>query len=110
MSGLHSGQCGLTDGSAKGAWRLPTLAEWQGIVKADCYPSQGVPTLPDKAGTGCYATGTQWATGVLSSFYWSSTTYAADPTFGGDTYLYFGYIEYRDKIDGFYVWPVRRAR
>ena len=31
-AGLAAGQCGLTDGSSAGDWRLPTKAEWQATI------------------------------------------------------------------------------
>ena len=31
-AGLADGQCGLTDGSSAGDWRLPTKAEWEATV------------------------------------------------------------------------------
>ncbi len=105
---LASGQCGLTDGSQAGDWRLPTKAEWEAILKPSCFPSPGQPTLPDKLGTGCYATGTQWATDVQSSFYWSTTTYtAADPDFARIAVLNNGTIGVHFKGSNSYVWPVR---
>jgi formylglycine-generating enzyme required for sulfatase activity len=107
-SGLQSGQCGLTDASARGAWRLPTQTEWQGIVKASCYPSPGAPTIPDKAGTGCYATGTQWASGVQSYYYWSSTAFAGTPNAAWSARLHLGDVNGGDgKANVFHVWPVR---
>jgi hypothetical protein len=49
---LHTGQCGLTDASSAGDWRLPTKTEWATIVKSSCFPSSNGPTIPDTLGTG----------------------------------------------------------
>jgi hypothetical protein len=106
-SGLQSGQCGLTDGSAKGAWRLPSPAEWQGIFKASCYPNPGAPTILDKAGTGCHATGAQWASGVQSNFYWSSTTDSDFPLSAWGVNLGNGSVDENIKNQPYGVWPVR---
>jgi hypothetical protein len=39
-AGLGAGQCGLTDGSSPGDWRLPTLVEWQArpSFREECLP------------------------------------------------------------------------
>lgn len=104
---LKDGDCELTDHSSAGNWRLPTKEEWEAIVKASCYPSPGGPTIPDKVGTGCYATGTQWASGVQSNHYWSSATYTDDPSFAWDAHLHNGVVNHFDKTGTVYVWPVR---
>ena len=102
VSRLQSGQCGLTDGSAKGDWRLPTKAEWQALVNTSC----ATPALPNAAGTGCYSTGA-WATGVQLSGYWSSTTFATNPGIAWGVDLNDGYVSRLDKSFTYYVWPVR---
>ena len=105
---LHGGQCGLTDGSVAGSWRLPTQWEWAGILKASCY-APGSPTLPDSTGFGCFDTSPlgQWATGVQAQRYWSSIT-AAD-SFGAAYFasLEWGFIDYVARTNAYLVWPVR---
>jgi hypothetical protein len=80
---LASGQCGLSDGSAAGSWRLPTNDEWKALEGSVTESFR----LPDRIGTGWYfAPGAdQWATGVqtsISNCYWSSSI-VADPVFYG---------------------------
>jgi hypothetical protein len=104
---LHTGQCGLTDGSVAGNWRLPTKGEWTALLTGSCVFS-GFPALPDKTGSGCYYSSTagQWAVGLQTKSYWSSTTtwdmlgayYAAL----GD-----GYVDYLPKVGVYLLWPVR---
>jgi hypothetical protein len=53
VSLLASGQCGLSDNSSAGDWRLPTRAEFE----ATWDPSCPAPTLPNATGTGCAADG-----------------------------------------------------
>lgn len=110
-SALQLGRCGLTDGSGKGDWRLPTQAEWQGLVKPSCYASAGSPAIPDKVGTGCYATGTQWASGVQSVGNWSSSTNATSPNLAWTAFLHTGVVD-ANGLKGFggAVWPVRGGR
>ena len=71
--------CGLSDGSAKGDWRLPTHLEWRRIVEF----AEGTAcpqTLTDDSGRRCWsdATGTTSITGLLATGYWSSTEVATD--------------------------------
>jgi hypothetical protein len=105
---LHSGQCGLSDGSVVGSWRLPTQEEWAGILKASCY-ALGNPTLPDSTDSGCFATSPSgpWATGVQAQNYWSSTTYWATAGAAYFASLGGGFIDYIAKTYPYYVWPVR---
>jgi len=103
LAHLEDGECGLSDHSSAGSWRLPTLTEWQAIVKSSCGP----PTIPDKAGTGCYATGTQWASGVRSSFYWSSSTVLINPGRAWGVYLLDGSVFSDPNSNRNDVWPVR---
>jgi hypothetical protein len=80
INGLASGQCGLTDGSTAGQWRLPNRQEMLSL-------SDRAPTFP-QAGyfNGAYQASTA-VTGpvifnnfIVSDYYWTSTTDAADTT------------------------------
>jgi hypothetical protein len=62
---LASGQCGLSDGSSAGQWRLPNLIELESVVD----PSASDPAL----------TADNPFANVAASIYWTSTSY-----FGGD--------------------------
>jgi len=70
-AGLAAGQCGLTDGSSPGDWRLPTQAEWQATVARavalGC--TAGAATLTNDPGTGCLGAGPTSFTGVQSNIY-----------------------------------------
>jgi len=72
---LASGQCGLTDGSAAGSWRLPTQQEWADLEQPACAQDPSGPAIPDISGTTCYSHG-PWASVDWESpvDYWSSTT------------------------------------
>jgi hypothetical protein len=106
---LASGQCGLTDGSKAGDWRLATKDEWMALFRSNCYPSPGGPTIPDKTGDACYTGGTPWATNVQSADYWSSTT-NADPTTAWALDLFSGSNSGGVKTLNLYAWPVRIGR
>ncbi len=97
---LNSGECGLTDGSVEGDWRLPNVREMQSLVHYGCYN----PALPDTLGTGC---GSGPFTGVQSYFYWSSTTEADATAYAWVMYLDYGDVRTVAKSNTFYVWPVR---
>lgn len=70
------GDCGLTDGSRRGDWRLPSKGEWRML-----YPRTSCGSAPrivgngnGPAGNGCY-TDSAWAVDVLAAaYYWSSTS------------------------------------
>jgi hypothetical protein len=93
--GLRDGQCGLSDGSVAGEWRLPTRDEWlatltaRGFFKTATETARCVlPALRANDGMSCYATATagpgpaQHAfLNVVSGGYWSSSTYEVDPSY-----------------------------
>jgi hypothetical protein len=88
---LNNGECGLTDGSVEGDWRLPNRREMQSLI--DC--EQALPALPSS----------HPFTGVQSDAYWSSTTWA--PSLAWYVDLRWGVVSGQDKNAAFYVWPVR---
>ena len=64
---LNSGECGLTDGSVQGNWRLPNVRELQSLIDYGRYQ----PALPS---------GHPFI-GVRSAYYWTSTTYAGSSSY-----------------------------
>lgn len=101
-NGLNSGECGLTDGSVQGDWRLPNSNELASLVHKGYYN----PAVPNTAGTGKWAEGDPFNS-VVSSLYWSSTADASSPAYAWYVRMYNGhvYVNY-DSLD-LYVWPVR---
>lgn len=76
---LQNGQCGLTDSSQPGDWRLPSNAEWMAMVDAaKNHPLLQCtnPTLTDDRGSACFGdgSGSSFANVVPDGGYWSSTT------------------------------------
>ena len=81
ISSLASGQCGLSDGSTPGQWRMPNRAEMLSL-------SDRAPTFPQAN----YFNGIPGSDGInvinpvifnnfiVSDYYWTSTTDAADTT------------------------------
>ncbi len=90
---LNSGECGLSDGSAEGAWRLPNVREQQSLIDY----GQRYPALPSG----------HPFTGVQTYFYWSSSSYANYPPYAWYVDLGDGVVTYDDKANSFYIWPVR---
>ncbi|MBI3523609.1 MAG: DUF1566 domain-containing protein [Betaproteobacteria bacterium] len=80
VNGLASGQCGLTDGSSAGQWRMPNRNEMLSL-------SDRAPTFPQASYlNGQYQASTA-VTGpvifknfIVFDYYWTSTTDAADTT------------------------------
>ena len=98
---LASGQCGLSDSSTAGDWRLPTKEEWGEFVCSQ-YDD---PAVCNTKGTG------QWSEGdpfdnVQPDAYWSSTEYFSGYAMYVD--LYYGGMNHRLKTSvSCWVWPVR---
>ena len=90
---LNSGECGLSDGSVEGDWRLPNVRELQSLIDYGRY----TPALPSG----------HPFTGVQSIFYWSSTSFADGVSSAWCVALPYGHVLAYDKTDTYYVWPVR---
>ena len=94
---LKNGECGLSDGSAMGDWRLPNVREMQSLVD---YGDVGV-------SAGLVLPSGHPFTGVQSSFYWTSTTKADVSSLAWLVTLAYGDLTFGTKADEDYVWPVR---
>jgi hypothetical protein len=99
---LADGQCGLTDGSVAGDWRLPTNEEWGALFDTNYYG----PALSNATGTGKWSEGDAFIN-VQSRFYWTSTTYTSSGNVSLAVRLSNGLVSSYDKANSFYVWPVR---
>ena len=94
-NGLADGQCGLTDGSNAGDWRLPNHKELFSLID----PENNNPALPS---------GHPFINVQSSTInYWSSTTYS--PYTPGAWYVGMDYGDVNTQAKTFdgYVWPVR---
>jgi hypothetical protein len=91
-NGLADGQCGLTDGSQVGDWRLPNLRECHSLID---YGSSD-PALP----SGHPFTNVEMT-------YWSSTNNASYPWISWHVSLLSGSVSYNNKTDPYFVLAVR---
>jgi hypothetical protein len=79
VSALQSGQCGLTDGSTAGRWRMPNRKEMESLSdriqtnEADFFNAAWISADP-----GLNSLGAVFSNFVSLQYYWTSTTQAAD--------------------------------
>ena len=97
---LADGECGLTDGSAAGDWRLPTKAEWEAFYSL----VYDYPALVNTVGDAQWSEGDAFI-GVQSGDYWSSNEY--EPIYAWYAAMLGGNMHYHSKDYSHYVWPVR---
>jgi hypothetical protein len=118
---LGHGQCGLTDGSLSGDWRLPTLNCASGVCQpietatgefAPIFNSAACNTSPyvlNAPGTACSTVApVSPFSGVQPGYYWSSSSVPYDnPLLAWVVGLSNGNVLAYNKSSTFYVWPVR---
>jgi hypothetical protein len=117
---LADGQCGLTDKSSPGDWRLPTKDEWTattarayilGCAFAQPTPPFTPPSLTNDVGIACLSAGPSSFTGVKfltsSDAYWSRSSDDHTPSVAWIMYLGAGFTGFDRKIFNRWVWPVR---
>jgi hypothetical protein len=71
---LSDGDCGLTDGSIGGEWRMPNIRELDSLVHAGVVN----PSVPNTLGSGKASNGNPF-TNLQSNEYWSSTSNIESP-------------------------------
>ena len=79
VNSLASGQCGLTDGSTAGSWRMPNRHEMQSL--ADRAQNNQADYFDEAFVSGTVGVSSQAAiftNFIKSQYYWTSTTDAAD--------------------------------
>ena len=112
-AGLQAGDCGLTDWSSAGDWRLPTKDEWSAtIAEAFALGCNGdsAPSLTNDSGSGCLVEGPSSFTGATEGIYWSSSifpVYSPNLEVAWSAVLTFGKVDWRNKPHSWRVWPVR---
>jgi hypothetical protein len=86
VNALASGQCGLADGSSGGQWRMPNRREMLSIAdRAPTFPEAAY--LDGEYQASSVVTGPAiFANFIVSDYYWTSTTDAADPASAWSVY------------------------
>ena len=118
-SAAAADDCGLSDGSSPGEWRLPSVEEWEAMI-ADAIGDPGdpdctiaPPTITNDSGGGCLVTGPSSFFGLppnlLEPMYWSSSTaYSFFITAAWVVNIHNGTVtDNFAKGSTLYVWPVR---
>lgn len=86
------GDCGLSDDSTAGDWRLPNVGEQHSLIDYGMHS----PALPsDHPFTG------------VQNFYWMSTTIVWNTSYAWRVFLNEGVVYHDHKLSTHYVWPVR---
>ena len=96
------GDCGLSDGSSAGDWRLPNRNEILSLINIRFYN----PALSDDEGTRPWFEGDPF-TGVQSVMYWSSSTNMGRAGFAWGVDFGNGNVVRHDKSSEMYGWCVR---
>ena len=104
--------CGLSDHSSPGEWRLPSMAEWKSMISAGWGSDSCAPAISNDVGNGCWEQGCFESStcsfyGVQSAGYWSSSSYVAEAAGAWLGHLELAQMDMEDKDDDCYVWPVR---
>ncbi|MCP4202661.1 MAG: DUF1566 domain-containing protein [bacterium] len=105
--GQDSSDCGLSDSSVAGQWRLPNVRELQSLV----HYGVGLPSVPNTSGIGQWVEGDPFSTVQFSSQYtgyWSSTSSTTSADRAWLVGMRTGNVSQRIKTIGFHVWPVRQ--
>ena len=100
---LNNGECGLTDSSSAGDWRLPNLFELESLRDMKYYN----PALSNSSGTGQWTEGDPFINVQSGYFYWSSTTFADNSNLAWNVTMYYGFMGGNEKSVSSRVWPVR---
>lgn len=103
--------CGISDGSSPGEWRLASVAEWRRMTE-DAIEIGCSPSITNDAGNDCWDqqcvdAGACSFSGVQSAIYWSSTTFANGTDFAWVVFMNFGLVSSDGKTFYNRVWPVR---
>jgi hypothetical protein len=101
-NGLADGQCGLSDASNAGDWRLPNVKELLSIVHYGYHD----PAVPNTAGTGYWTEGDPFSN-VQNNVYWTSSSNAGNTSPAWGIQMQPGTIVDTDKTGSYYLWPVR---
>lgn len=104
--------CGLSDGSSPGDWRMPSAAEWEAMTAdakgldgdPDCIAAP--PAITNDTGQACWVNGPSSFANVAAAVYWSSPS-TSFPTVAWSQSLTAGSLNFGLKTSSFRLWPIR---
>ena len=96
------GDCGLSDSSTTGDWRLPNKNELNSLIDV----SYVFPALSNAIGTGHWVQGDAF-TDVQPDRYWSSTTFCDVLNTAWYVEFFYGPVDNTSWTYSYYMWPVR---
>jgi hypothetical protein len=119
-SAAAADDCGLSDGSSPGEWRLPTVAEWEAMIEdavlLGCVGAFA-PSITNDTGDSCWQEGPgssfTGVAGVAAGFYWSSSiavsenTGSSQQTLAWAARLHEGDVSRNSRSAQNLTWPVR---
>lgn len=113
-SGMSADECdcGLSDGSAPGEWRLPSMAEWKTMISVGWDSDSCSPAIANDVGNGCWSQACFDVSacsfyGVQAAEYWSASAYVSQPAAAWLGDLDSGGVDLLDRASAAFVWPVR---
>jgi len=89
---LKNGDCGLSDTSLAGDWRLPNVRELESLL----HLGENTPAVPNTAGTGSATNGNPFVS-LQQNYYWSSSSNTSGPSQAFSVSLRYGHIVLREK-------------
>jgi len=106
---IKSGDCGLTDNSIAGDWRLPTSGEWAAMIARALAMGCSAPALTNNPGTGCFhdGPGSSFVSPAGSIAFWSSSSPDTNPLNAVFAFVATGVIAPVSKVAPLRAWPVR---
>ena len=104
--------CGLSDHSSPGEWRLPSMAEWKAMIASGWDADECEPAINNDHGNGCWepqcvAAGACSFYEVQAAPYWSSSVYVAQAELAWLGDLADASLGLLDRGGSARVWPVR---
>jgi len=98
---VSDGDCGLSDSSSAGDWRLPNIQELQSLIAYQYYD----PALSNGAGTAKWSEGDVFS-GNPSNYFWTSSIYA-NGGYAWSVHVGDGSVIAGGFSNNYSVWPVR---